>query len=50
MKALAANLTILCFGLIYAIYYYRTRRLWPLILAHDLFDLDPAHVILSTHH
>jgi membrane protease YdiL (CAAX protease family) len=31
-------LTIFGLGLMYAWYYHRTRRLWPLILAHSLFD------------
>jgi membrane protease YdiL (CAAX protease family) len=26
-------------GLLFAIYYWKTRQLWPPILAHFLFDL-----------
>ncbi len=45
-----AALTILCLGLMYAIYYQRTRRLWPLILAHGLFDLTQLAILLAAHH
>jgi membrane protease YdiL (CAAX protease family) len=42
-----AALTIFGLGLMYAWYYHRTRRLWPLILAHTLFDLTQLVLILS---
>jgi membrane protease YdiL (CAAX protease family) len=31
----------------YAWYFQRTRRLWPLILAHILFDLTQLILILT---
>jgi membrane protease YdiL (CAAX protease family) len=34
-----AALTIFGLGLLYAVYFHVTRRLWPLIAAHVLFDL-----------
>jgi membrane protease YdiL (CAAX protease family) len=37
-QGVGAALTIFCLGLMYAVYFHRTRRLWPLILAHALFD------------
>jgi membrane protease YdiL (CAAX protease family) len=37
-QGLGPALTVLGLGLMYAVYFHRTRRLWPLILAHMLFD------------
>jgi uncharacterized protein len=37
-QGLGAALTIFGLGLMYAWYFHRTRRLWPLVLAHTLFD------------
>jgi membrane protease YdiL (CAAX protease family) len=42
-----AALTIFGLGLMYAWYFQRTRRLWPLILAHTLFDLTQLVLILA---
>jgi len=39
--------TIFCLGMLYAWYYHRTRRLWPLIIAHALFDLTQLTLLLS---
>jgi membrane protease YdiL (CAAX protease family) len=46
-QGLGAALTIFCLGLMYAAYFHRTRRLWPLILAHTLFDLTQLVFILT---
>jgi membrane protease YdiL (CAAX protease family) len=42
-----AALTIFGLGLMYAWYFHRTRRLWPLILAHMLFDGTQLVLILT---
>jgi membrane protease YdiL (CAAX protease family) len=39
---------ILCLGLVYAVYFHRTRRLWPLVVAHGAFDLTQLLLILLT--
>jgi hypothetical protein len=39
---------ILCIGLVYALYFHRTRRLWPLVVAHGAFDLTQLLLILLT--
>jgi membrane protease YdiL (CAAX protease family) len=41
------TVTIFCLGLLYAWYYYRTRRLWPIIIAHALFDLTQLALLLT---
>lgn len=46
-QGLGAALTIFCLGLMYAVYFQRTRRLWPLILAHTLFDGTQLVFILA---
>jgi membrane protease YdiL (CAAX protease family) len=46
-QGLGAALTIFGLGLLYAWYFQRTRRLWPLILAHTLFDMTQLVLILS---
>ena len=46
-QGLGAALTIFCLGLMYAAYFHRTRRLWPLILAHILFDMTQLVFILT---
>jgi membrane protease YdiL (CAAX protease family) len=46
-QGLGAALTIFGLGLMYAVYFHRTRRLWPLILAHGLFDLTQLALILA---
>jgi uncharacterized protein len=46
-QGLGAALTIFGLGLLYAWYFQRTRRLWPLILAHVLFDLTQLVFILT---
>jgi membrane protease YdiL (CAAX protease family) len=46
-QGLGAALTIFGLGLMYAWYYHRTRRLWPLILAHILFDMTQLAFILT---
>jgi uncharacterized protein len=45
-QGLGAALTIFGLGLMYAWYFQRTRRLWPLILAHILFDMTQLVLIL----
>jgi membrane protease YdiL (CAAX protease family) len=39
---------ILCLGLAYAVFFQRTRRLWPLVIAHGAFDLTQLVLILLT--
>ena len=46
-QGLGAGLTIFGLGLMYAWYFQRTRRLWPLILAHILFDMTQLVLILT---
>jgi membrane protease YdiL (CAAX protease family) len=46
-QGLGAALTIFGLGLFYAWYFLRTRRLWPLILAHVLFDMTQLVRILT---
>jgi membrane protease YdiL (CAAX protease family) len=46
-QGVGAALTIFGLGLMYAWYFQRTRRLWPLILAHILFDLTQLVLILA---
>ena len=46
-QGLGAALTIFGLGLMYAWYFQRTRRLWPLILAHILIDMT-QHVLILT--
>ena len=46
-QGLGAALTIFGLGLMYAWYFHRTRRLWPLILAHTLFDMTQLVRILT---
>lgn len=46
-QGLGAALTIFGLGLMYAWYFHRTRRLWPLILAHILFDMTQLVLILT---
>jgi membrane protease YdiL (CAAX protease family) len=40
-------LTIFCLGMLYAWYYHKTRRLWPIIIAHALFDLTQLALLLT---
>jgi membrane protease YdiL (CAAX protease family) len=42
-----AALTIFCLGMLYAWYFYKTRRLWPIIIAHGLFDLTQLVLLLA---
>jgi membrane protease YdiL (CAAX protease family) len=46
-QGLGAALTIFCLGLLYAWSFQRTRRLWPLILAHGLFNMTQLVFILA---
>jgi membrane protease YdiL (CAAX protease family) len=46
-QGLGAALTVFGLGLMYAWYFQRTRRLWPLILAHTLFDMTQLVRILT---
>lgn len=39
-------LTILCLGLAYATWFHLTRRLWPLVIAHLMFDLTQLALVL----
>lgn len=38
--------TIFILGLAYAVWFHATRRLWPLIIAHAMFDLTQLALIL----
>jgi len=38
--------TIFCLGLAYAFWFQSTRRLWPLVIAHALFDLTQLVLLL----
>jgi membrane protease YdiL (CAAX protease family) len=40
-------LTVFCLGMLYAWYYHKTRRLWPIIVAHAMFDLTQLALLLS---
>jgi membrane protease YdiL (CAAX protease family) len=40
-------LTIFCLGMLYAWYYHKTRRLWPIVIAHILFDMTQLALLLS---
>jgi membrane protease YdiL (CAAX protease family) len=46
-QGLGAALTIFGLGLLYAWYYQWTRRLWPLVLAHGLFNMTQLVFILA---
>jgi membrane protease YdiL (CAAX protease family) len=46
-QGLGSAMTIFGLGLLYAWYFQRTRRLWPLILAHVLFDMAQLVLILT---
>jgi len=39
-------LTVFCLGMLYAWYYHKTRRLWPIVIAHTLFDLTMLALVL----
>jgi membrane protease YdiL (CAAX protease family) len=39
-------LTVFCLGLLYAVFFHATRRLWPLIIAHTLFDLTVLALVI----
>jgi membrane protease YdiL (CAAX protease family) len=47
-QGLGAALTIFGLGLMYAWYFQLTRRLWPIILAHVLFDMTQLVLILTS--
>ncbi len=49
-EGVGGALTIFCLGLMYALFFLRTRRLWPLIIAHSLFDLTQLALLLATRH
>lgn len=38
--------TIFCLGLAYAFWFQSTRRLWPLVIAHALFDLTQLVLLI----
>ena len=46
-QGVGVAMTIFGLGLMYAWYFQRTRRLWPLILAHILFDMTQLVRILA---
>jgi membrane protease YdiL (CAAX protease family) len=46
-EGLGAALTIFCLGMLYAWYFHKTRRLWPIIIAHGLFDLTQLVLLLA---
>jgi membrane protease YdiL (CAAX protease family) len=46
-QGLGAAMTIFGLGLMYAWYFNRTRRLWPVVLAHILFDMTQLVRILT---
>lgn len=41
-----AAATIFCLGVLYAALFHRTRRLWPIIIAHMLFDATQLVIYL----
>ena len=47
-QGVGAAATIFGLGMLWAVWFHRTRRLWPLILAHTLFDLVGLVLILAT--
>jgi membrane protease YdiL (CAAX protease family) len=47
-QGLAAVVTIFGLGLFWALWFQRTRRLWPLIVAHALFDLFQLVLLLAS--
>jgi membrane protease YdiL (CAAX protease family) len=46
-QGLGVAMTIAGLGLLYAWYFQRTRRLWPIVLAHILFDMTQLVRILT---
>jgi membrane protease YdiL (CAAX protease family) len=46
-QGLGAAFTIFGLGLLYAAYFQRTRRLWPLIAAHALYDLTGLSLLIT---
>jgi membrane protease YdiL (CAAX protease family) len=46
-QGLGAAFTIFGLGLLYAAYFHRTRRLWPVIAAHTLFDLTVLSLLIT---
>jgi membrane protease YdiL (CAAX protease family) len=50
-EGLGGAITVFFLGLGYAIWFQRTRRLWPIVIAHGLFDLTSlALAIIYTKH
>lgn len=45
-QGLGGAMIIFGLGLLYATYFQQTRRLWPLIIAHVLFDLTVLTIVL----
>jgi membrane protease YdiL (CAAX protease family) len=46
-QGLAAVPIVLGLGLLWSVYFHRTRRLWPLVIAHILYDLIGLVAILA---
>lgn len=46
-QGIGPALTVFGLGLLYAVYFHATRRLWPLIVAHTLFDLTVLTLVLT---
>jgi len=42
-----AVVSILPVGLLFSIYYWRSRRIWPVVLAHVLLDLVPLSALVG---
>jgi membrane protease YdiL (CAAX protease family) len=40
-------LTVFCLGMLYAWYYHKTRRLWPIVIAHAMFDMTQLALLLT---
>jgi membrane protease YdiL (CAAX protease family) len=47
-QGLAAVAVIFGLGLVWALWFQRTRRLWPLIIAHALFDLTQLLLLINS--
>jgi membrane protease YdiL (CAAX protease family) len=45
-EGLGGAMVIFGLGLLFAVYFQQTRRLWPIIIAHTLFDLTVLTLVL----
>jgi membrane protease YdiL (CAAX protease family) len=46
-QGIGPAVTIFGLGLVYAIWFQLTRRLWPVVIAHALFDLSTLALIIA---